>query len=350
MISNLDKKKFNKVWQRILSSDRILLVSHINPDVDAISSLGVLIEVLKTYNKKYIAFAEKKGDDYHYLPNFEDVISDKDELLGRVGDEFNGGIKAKEDFLKYFDLVIIVDCGSIERTFISENIHIAANLMLETFIVEIDHHLPVKTYANIEIKTQLSSATELLYYFLKENKLEINRNMANCILAGILTDTGNFLYSSVNEKTLEISSEMMSLGAQFPKLLNSTWRNKNFLEMKIWGTALNNLKINKKYNIAFSVLSYEDLNLFRNISQDLSSDIFGDIVAFMSSLSEANVVLLLREEEPGKIKGSLRVGSSDKDIDVACLASYFGGGGHKKAAGFMVEGKIVKENNRFKIQ
>lgn len=350
MISNLDKENFNKIWQRILSANRILLVSHIHPDVDAISSLGVLIELSKIYNKKYLAFAEKKGEDYHYLPNFEDVIGDKDELLKVVGDEFNDGVKAGDDFLKYFDLVIIVDCGSIERTFISENIHVAANLMLETFIVEIDHHLPTKTYANIEMKIQLSSATEVLYYFLKENNLEINRNIANCILAGILTDTGNFLYSSVSEKTLEISSEMMSLGAQFPKLLDSTWRNKNFSEMKIWGAALNNLKINKKYNIAFSVLSYEDLSFFREVSPDLGSDVFGDIVAFMSSLSEANVVLLLREEGPGRIKGSLRVGASNKNINVSHLASYFGGGGHKKAAGFMLEGNIIKDGGIFKVR
>jgi phosphoesterase RecJ-like protein len=191
------------------------------------------------------------------------------------------------------------------------------------------------------------------------NEIEINRNLANCILAGILTDTANFLYPSVSSKTMEISSKMMALGAQFPKLLNSTWRNKSFLEMKIWGLALANLKVNEKYNIASSVLPYEDLNNFKKIYGNFSADVFGDITGFLSSLSETDVTMLIREEERGKIKGSLRVGSlnSDinkelgdiKDIDVTKLAKIFGGGGHKKASGFLLEGSIVKENDDFRV-
>lgn len=345
MIKDIDREKFKQVWQRILSADRILLVSHINPDVDALSSLGVLMDVLKNNNKEFLALADKKSDDYYYLPHFEDIISSKEDLKKEISKKFNSNLNVADDFLKYFDLLITLDCGSIERTSIGDNIYLSIDMMTDLFIVEIDHHIPVKTYANIEIKIPTASTTELLYYFLKENNIKINKNIANCILAGIMTDTGNFLYSSTSDNTLKISAEMMSLGAQFPKILNNTWRNKNFEEMKIWGRALDNLKINKKYSIAYSVLSYEDLESF----EDKSSEIFGDIISFMSNLSSADFVMLIREEERGKIKGSFRVGSSDKDVDVAHLASFVGGGGHKKAAGFSLEGSIVELDNSFKI-
>lgn len=359
MFSDKDINNFKLAQEKISSAQRILLVSHLSPDVDAIASLCFFIELLKDTNKYFLALADNKKDDYYFLPNEEKIISSKDILYNIVKEDLNKGQEVSSDILKFFDLVIVVDCGSLERTSLSEEIKNIRNLMLDTFVIEFDHHAPVKTYADLEIKFSLASTTEVLYYLADINKIKINRNLANCILAGILTDTANFLYPSVTSKTLEIASEMMALGAQFPKLLNSTWRNKSFLEMKIWGLALANLKVNKKYNIASSVLPYEDLNNFKNLYGDFSADVFSDIVGFLSNLSEADITMLIREEEKGKIKGSLRVGSLNpdvteesgeiKDIDVTKLAKIFGGGGHKKASGFLLEGSIVKENNGFRV-
>lgn len=352
MISNDVRQKFIEAWEKILSAQRVLLVSHINPDVDALSSLGVFIDLFENMDKDFLALAEGKSDDYYFLPGFEKVCASKEKLLEKIKTKYNHNKEVQIDWLKFFDVIVVLDCGSISRTFLEEEFGNIKDLMLDTKIIEIDHHLKVDSYADIEIKVQVSSNTELLYYFLKENKIEINRNIANCILAGILTDTGNFLYSSVSDKTLKIASEMMSLGAQFPKLLQGTWRNKNFWEMKLWGIALAKLKINKKYSIAFSVLTYDDLSFFKESTEALNSDVFGDIIGFMSSLSDAKTFLLLREEEKGKIKGSFRVGAEDHEdkIDVAYLASFLGGGGHKKAAGFMLRGTIFKTKDSYIIK
>lgn len=349
MFSDIELKKFKLAWEKVCASNNILLVSHLSPDVDALSSLGAFIEILKDLNKNYLAFADGKNDDYYFLPNEEEIIGNKNDLLKIISHRFNQGEEIKNNFLSFFDLVIVLDCGSIERTSLSDDINSIKDLMLDTLIIEFDHHLPVKTYADIEIKTSIASTTEVLYHFISINEISINKPLATCLLAGILTDTANFLYPSVSSKTLEIASEMMVLGAQFPKLLSNTWRNKSFLEMKLWGLALANLKINKKYNIAFSVLPYEDLKNFKKIFGMWSGDVFGDIVGFLSNLSEANIVLFLREEEIGKIKGSLRVGATDLDIDATKIASLFGGGGHKKASGFVFNGSIIKVGNNFKI-
>ncbi|MFA5421112.1 MAG: DHH family phosphoesterase [Patescibacteria group bacterium] len=341
MISNIDKENFKKAWQRILSSDRILLVSHINPDVDAISSLGVFSDILKSLGKKYFSFAENKNDNYDYIPHAEDIISSKEELKNII----NKNSELGDKYLEYFDLIITFDCGSLERTNLGSEIELFKN----KFVIEIDHHVKVSSYADIEIKIQLASNTEILYYFLEENSIEINKNIANCILSGILTDTGNFLYPSVKNETLKISSRMLSLGAQFPKIVNNTLRNKNFSDMKVWAIVLENLRINEKYDIAFSFFTYEDFQNIEKMNLEISEDAFGLIVSFMSSLSEVSTVLLLKEEKMGEIKGNLRVGSTDKDVDVAYLASFLGGGGHKKAAGFMMKGSLIQENDTLRI-
>lgn len=359
MFSDNDIQKFKLAGEKIESAQKVLVVSHLSPDVDAIASLCFFIDIFQRKNKYFLAWADNKNNDYYYLPNEELVLGSKEELFSKVKNDLNAGADLSADFLSLFDLIITLDCGSLERTSLAEEIKLIKNSDRSPFIMEIDHHVPAETYADLEIKIPLASTTELLYHLADINEIEINRNLANCILAGILTDTANFLYPSVSSKTMEISSKMMALGAQFPKLLNSTWRNKSFLEMKIWGLALANLKVNEKYNIASSVLPYEDLNNFKKIYGNFSADVFGDITGFLSSLSETDVTMLIREEERGKIKGSLRVGSlnSDinkelgeiKDIDVTKLAKIFGGGGHKKASGFLLEGSIVKENDGFRV-
>jgi phosphoesterase RecJ-like protein len=164
----------------------------------------------------------------------------------------------------------------------------------------------------------------------------------------MLTDTGNFLYPNTTDEALEIASEMLDYGAQFPKIVSDTWRNKDFITMKIWGLALANLKINPRYNFAVTILPYQEL---QSIFKDLAMEDYhfeGDSLAgFLSNLSGVKGLLLLREESPGKLKGSLR--SAQKNIDVSKLARFLGGGGHAKSSGFTITGNIQKNNNYYKI-
>lgn len=342
-------EKFKKIWQKISSARNVLLVSHLNPDIDAIASLGAMIEIVKREGKNYLAFAKGKRQDNYFLPNEEEIISDTNQLFEKASELFNNGEELKENFLSVFDLMIVLDCGSLDRTTLADYVGNIKYLMLDTFVIEIDHHVPTRTYADIEIKEQLASTTEVLFHFVKTNNITINKNIANCLLAGLLTDTANFLYPSVSSSTMNIASELMAYGAQFPKLLNNTWRNKNFAEMKLWGLALDNLKINHRYNLAYSILPYDELKMFNDHFGSWGVEVFSDIVGFLSNLSEASVVMLLREEEKGKIKGSLRAGISDENVDVNKLAGIFGGGGHTKAAGFVVDGSIERNSYGFKI-
>lgn len=348
MLLEKEIKKIKEAGDRIIGAKRTLLLSHLNPDVDALSSLGALIELWEERQLDYLALADQKSDNYNFLPQTEKIIASRDDLLSIVSRRFNQGRPVGQDFLKFFDLVVILDCGSLDRTSLGPFIRSARDLKLDTFIIEIDHHVPAESYADLEIKISLASTTEILYHFFALNRIAINRNIANCLLAGLLSDTANFLYPSVSEETLSIASRLMSLGAQFPKLLNHTWRNKSLAEMKLWGLALDNLKINPKYKLAFSLISYDDL---ARLESRPSGDVFGDIAGFLSNLAEANLVLLLREEERGRIKGSLRVGANNShfDLDATKLAAIFGGGGHAKAAGFMLPGHIVRSGNNFKI-
>ncbi len=323
-----------KAWQKIKQAKNILIVGHVNPDSDAISSVGALIELMKRIDKKYLAYCQDKPiDSYNFLPHEEKILATK---------EFN---------LKDFDLLIAVDCGSKSRTFLDKEIDEIKKDSKSLFIIEFDHHPKVDDYADIEIRnSEASSTTVVLYNFFKVNKISFNKKIATSILSGILTDTANFLYSSTGEETIAISSEMLSYGAQFPKIVNRIWNNTSLDSIKLWSLALNKLQINTKYKIAFSVLSYQDLSKIIKKNEFFDSDIFGEIAGFLSNMADVKAVMLLREQEPGFIKGSLRASAYSDGIDLSELAQILGGGGHAKAAGFSLKGQIEKNMNSWIIK
>lgn len=331
--------KYKEAYREIKEAENILLVTHERADGDAVSSLCAMIELLEQLGKKYLAFCPGQPiNNFSFLPHTEKIAFGKFPF-------FSPGLAGKSlpmDFKK-FTLIIALDHGSLERTGLGGQIR---EKDLGQFIIEFDHHPKNGDYSDLEIrKPEAVATTEILYYFFKTNKIRITRNMAHCILTGILTDTGNFLYPLTSDKAVGIASEMLLYGARFPQIIRNTLCNKSLTAMKVWGRALNNLKINKKYNFAFSVLALEEIEKLSGSGDN--EDIFDSISGFLSNLYGVKGVLFLREEKEGKLKGSLR--SSHPETDVSRLANLLGGGGHKKASGFVIEGRIEKKGNNWKV-
>ncbi len=318
------KEKYKEAYKTIKKAKKILLVTHNQPDGDALSSISILGEFLTSINKDWSAYCfDKPPFQFNFLAHIDKIIYERSKI------NFSD-----------FDLIIASDCGSLGRTMLVDEVKNKKNYQT---IIEFDHHPKIDDYADIEIRNDTSSSTaEILYYFFKYNNLKINKNIANGILTGILTDTGNFLFPSTTEDTINIASEMMMHGAKFPTIIENTWRNKSIEAMKIWGTALNNLKINKKYNFAYSVLTLEDTKNKNTTDEELEG-----IPEFLSNLYGVKGLVLLREQEGGKIKGSLR--TSKKGINVSKIAKKLSGGGHKKASGFSINGKLKKLKNGWEV-
>lgn len=317
-------QKYQKAFQKILKADNTLIITHVRPDGDALASLTAMTDLMKAHQKKYTAFVnDELPTNFSYLPHFKKI-------------------KTTPDFdLKQFDLVIVLDCGSVERTGLANNLK---NRPESQYLIEFDHHPKIADYSNLEIRIPAAAATaEILYNFFKANNLQITKNVANSILTGILTDTGNFLFPTTSEEAVSISSEMLLYGARFPTIVRNTWQNKSLPSMKILGKAMDNLTINSKYNIGFSLLKKEDMGLMEEDENALDG-----VTGFLSSLYGVKMLVFLKEEDGGVIKGSLR--SSHPTMDVSKLAQKLGGGGHAKSSGFIVKGNLEKVNNKWQIK
>ena len=319
-----DENKLQQTFQKILNAKNTLLTIHGRPDGDAIASLCVLIELLENNQKKFFAYSQDAiPRSYFYLPHTEKIISDK----------------SKINFAD-FDLIIALDCGSLSRTGLATEIE---NRQANQFTIEFDHHPPIDNYADISNRyPESTSTTEVLYYFLKANNISVNKNYANCILTGLLTDTGNFLFPITSDRAINIASEMLLSGAKFPQIIESTQRNKSLGAMRLWGHTLSNLIVNKKYNIAITIVTQEEIEKNNVSDEELES-----LSNFISNLHDVKGILVLQELSDNEIKGSLR--ATQSNLDVSKLARILGGGGHIKAAGFRINGKLTKEGKRWKI-
>lgn len=317
----MDTQLLQKAYALIKNSQNILVAIHEQPDGDALASACLMAEILTLLDKKYQLYCFSRiNHQYGFLPHLE-------ELKNYYGENFA------------FDLIIVLDCGSLERTKLAKEI---LSRQKGQLVLEIDHHPKVKDYADLEIRDSAAAATvEILYYFLKANQIKINKKLASCILTGILTDTGNFLYPATSPETVNIASEMLADGAKLPQIMEHTWRNKSIASMKTWGKAMSRLKINPEHNLAFTVLENKDM------PAEVSEEELEGMAGFLSNLNAVNGVLLLRQLPDGRIRGSLR--TAQPNVDISKLARALGGGGHAKAAGFTVEGKLEKTENGWKI-
>lgn len=314
---------YKKVYDIIKSSNNILLTTHDAPDGDALSSVCALIELLEALKKNYAAYCyDAPPYQFDFLPHIEKIISDKTKI------KFSD-----------FDLIIALDCGGINRTKLAAEIN---SRNKNQIVIDIDHHPRMEAYADFELRDPLAAATaEVLYCFFKANNIKITKNTANCLLTGILTDTGNFLYPSTSQKTVEIASEMLARGARLPQIMENTWRNKSLASMKIWGAAMSRLKINPEYNFASTVLTLDDV-------KGATEEEIEGLSGFISNLHDVKGILLLREQPDGMLKGSLR--TSRNDVDLNKMAALLGGGGHRRASGFKIKGVLVETREGWKIE
>lgn len=304
----------------IKKSFKILLVAHNGPDSDTTGSTLALKEYLE--NKGKIA-------DVICFDPFPDY------LKNLLPEKFK-----HPDHLNLQSYEAIIACDSVERGFDK----IKKNLSEKQVVVLIDHHPDIVTKGDVNIiDAAYSSVCEIIYDFFEFNKTEITKNVATCLLAGILGDTGNFKHANTSARVLEIASLLMKKGAHLQKIIDTTFANKKISTLKLWGIAFEKAKINAKNGMIMTVLTQNDIK-----QCNASTDDVAQVSSILSTVPGVKFSLVLSEREDGTIRGSLR-SEEYKNTDVSEIAHRFGGGGHKLASGFEIKGKIMETENGWKI-
>lgn len=292
----------------IKDSDTIAIVTHTSADGDALGSSFGLALALEKMGKKVSVFLEEP------VPRMLDFLPGK-----HLVSVYDG---------KSYDLCICVDTSDMKR--LGNRVDIYSSAARK---ITIDHHTTNNMQADgLWIDESASATGEMVYKLIKALNVEISREIAINLYTAIVTDTGGFRYSNTTPESLIIAADLMSRDVPFTEIVKRVFDTVSYSKMILMKKILQNLTLYCNGRVAVSYLLHEDI-----ASVDAQTDDFEGLVNVGRNLEGVEVSLFLREEQPGVFKGSLR---ANEYVDVAKIASVFSGGGHKRAAGFTIEGGL----------
>jgi len=222
-----------------------------------------------------------------------------------------------------YDLVVTLDCADKKR--------VGSPTELPDIHINIDHHVTNELYAetNLVIPEQ-PSTTAILAKYLPHWGFSIDKDVANALLMGMITDTIGFSTSNVTPKFLRLSADLMDKGADLPSLYHQALTAQSLPASIIWGNALSRIK--SEGNLAWTTITLEDR---ANAAYQGRDD--ADLTNHLSLLEKIDVAVLFNEQKDGKVKVSWR---STAKFDVSKIAMRFDGGGHSPAAGAEITGRL----------
>ncbi len=307
-----------QILEAIQKAESILLIPHQNPDGDALGSSSAFGLWLASLGKKYFYYCKTGASArFSYLP-LEKLTSDPSLWENR------------------FDTVIVFDSGDLRYAGVDEQI---AKIRDQITLINIDHHATNEYFGNLNfVDTKASSTSEMVQRFFAINHITLQKEIATSLLTGFITDTDNFTNSATSSFALSSVSNLIKSGGTMVPIQNRVYKNISIPALKVWGSMLSRLCHNEELDMVYTYITLKDI-------QDAGiedSDIEG-LANFMNMIEEGKAKIILKEIEPNKWKGSFR--TTRDDTDVSLFAQAMNGGGHKKAAGFKVEGEITEAFN-----
>jgi len=358
---NVELSPKQQIVEAIKSSENILLLTHKNPDGDAVGSLVAFTLALEKIGKKTFAVcSDKPSPVFSYLPiekiNSElsgrrdfiislDVSSvPAEKFLYKVEDnKINFIITPKEgefteEMVSYpggkfkFDLVIILDCPDEER--LGQLYESNSDLFYETPIINIDHHAGNDHFGKINLVDLTATSTcEILvsvFESLSKDTSLLTTEIATALLTGIITDTNSFQNQNTTPKSLTVAAQLVAANASQQEIIKRIYKTRSLSTLRLWGKVLTNIRDEMNYRFVWSQIQKSDFV----VTQSTPNDADGVIDELLKTATGVDFVLLLTEKDDG-IHGSLR--SVSKGVDVSAVAKLFSGGGHAMAAGFEIK-------------
>ena len=301
------------------SAGSIVIIGHIRPDGDCIGScLAAYNYLTEQYPDKDVAVClQPPPMRFRYLAGSDQISQSVD--TGRV-----------------YDLCICLDSGDTERFG-----EFAAYYESAVHTICIDHHITNPGYGEVNIvEPQASSACEVLYELLEADK--ISTAVAECIYTGILHDTNVFKNSNTTGKTMMIAGKMMEKGIDFPKIIDESFYQKTYVQNQILGRALLESVVFLNGRCIFTAIRRTDMQFYGVDSSDLEG-----IVDQLRVTEGVECAIFICETANHEYKVSMR---SNAFLNVSKVASFFGGGGHVRAAGCTMAGTVHDVINNLSVQ
>lgn len=306
-----DVEGIRRVAEALRVNASWLIVTHERPDGDALGSGLAMAHILTALGCEWtFLVGEVVPERFQFLPLYERILP-----LEAVND-------------RPFDHVVAVDCADDYR------FHLVSDAIApDAIILNIDHHQTNPRYGAVSCVDPDAAATcEIIYHIAQELRIPIATDLAKCLYTGILTDTGGFSYPNTTRAVHQIAAELLECGVQPYDIAEPALEARTWAQMLLLQHALRDMTISADGRYAFISVNRDMLS-----EAGASEDDVEGLVAFARSVETVEVGVLLRERPDGLVKASLR---SKRLVDVARIAQRFGGGGHARAAGCVLDGPL----------
>ena len=291
---------------------RILLVTHVGPDGDAMGSLLGLGSLLRARGKEVtLACEDPVPESYRFLPGSDQVVQ-----------EASGS----------YDLVIGLDCSDRQRMgdVVSENL---AALPL----VNIDHHVTNGRFGTINwVDASAVATTQMVLTLAEELGWPVTRQVAICLLNGLVTDTRSFRTSNVDMAAMRAVLRLIEAGASLPEIARQALEQRPLASVRLWADAVDRLRLEDG-------ILWTSVTLAMRQRWGMDENDFSGLANSLSGIREARAVVVFTERDNGLIDVSMRAAPG---LNVAQAAVRLGGGGHPQAAGCTLEGDLPQVQER----
>ena len=301
-----------QVLAEIRSGERFVVVTHENLDGDALGSLVAMHAVLRALGKDAVIVIAP--EEFPLPPEYRFFALD--------------GLSTQEPDDLNRRTAIFLDCGNLDRN------PLAALREAEP-LINIDHHHDNTRFGTVNHVVEEASCTaEIVWDLMSGLEVPLTPTIAEALYVGLVTDTGRFSYENTSPRAHLMAAELIEAGVDVARLYRQIYEGTPFAKLELLGRALSSIRRFDDGSLTVAVLTGEDFE------QTGADDSYAEgVVDHLRAVRGTKVAALIREvcagARAGKRKVSLR--ASDDDVDVSAIAREFGGGGHRRAAGFSSE-------------
>jgi len=299
------RNSFREAIEVIRKSKNIAILPHVSADGDAIGASMALYHTLRALNKDAVIYIEEPVQNRYrnFIRNVSFVIF------------------TDETAVPAHDLCIVVDCGDLARLGSRKRVFDSV-----PYRISIDHHQSNNNFADLNyVDTAWCATSEAIYYLITEMNIPLNRDIAEALYIGILTDTGGFRHSNTTADTHKIVSELIKTGIDVTSISQQIYDSITIGKLKLIGMLANNTEFYADHRIALCYIRQEFLDSCGATEEDVDG-----LCDYLRNIETVEVGVLIKNAVNGDLKVNLR---SKEYVDVNAVARELGGGGHKRAAG-----------------
>lgn len=299
----------DNIIEKIKQAEKIVILTHETPDGDAIGSTLAMKMALKQLEKEADVIIREYPRVFDFLPGRNDIKSDTD--------------------VEKYDLAISLDCADLKRLVGNEYFEKAKQTIV------IDHHGTNKMYGDFNFVNPVAPACcQILIGMFEYFDIKIDKELGTCILTGIITDTGGFRYSGVTPETFEFTADLLAKGVNVSDIYKRVLETKTKPNFELMKRTIDRMEFLEDGKVTFTYITNQDL-------KEVNAGI-GDhegLVEIGRDIEGVEVSIFIRqkEQDENSYKVSMR---SNEYVNVSDVCFRFGGGGHEKAAGALIQGNI----------